>query len=97
MYLVAPGTDVEAVLPPLPEPAEGSGSGWSPPQAAPSASSSVPPAPTATTAPIAAAAPTCTVDCPPDKPKIVEAPGVHAPHAEQVHAAPRVVIGSGKR
>jgi len=97
MYLVAPGTDVDAVLPPLVEPADGSGSGWTPPPAAPAASSSAPaPVPTATSAPIAAAAPACTADCPPDKPKIVEAPGVHAPHAEQLRAATRVVIGSGK-
>jgi len=89
---------VEAVLPPLAEPADGTASGWAPLQAAPAASSSVPaqvPAPTAT-AVAALTTPACTADCPPEKPKIVEAPGVHAPHAEQLHAAPRVVIGSGR-
>lgn len=93
MYLVAPGTDVDAVLPPLVEPTDGSGSVWTPPQAAPTV---VAPLPTATTTPVAAAAPSCTADCPPDKPKIIEAAGVHAPHAEQLHAATHVVIGSTK-
>jgi vancomycin resistance protein YoaR len=95
MYLVAPGTDVDAVLPPLADPGDGSGAGWAPPEAPPSA-----PPPAAATGnagePVAAATTTCTVDCPQEKPKIVEAPGVHAPRAEQLRAAPRVIIGSGK-
>jgi vancomycin resistance protein YoaR len=95
MYLVAPGTDVDTALPPLAEPTDGAGSGWTPPSAAPALEAA--PAPTAAPAPAATAATACTgADCPPDKPKIVEAPGVHAPHAEQLRAATRVVIGSGK-
>jgi hypothetical protein len=95
MYLVAPGTDVDAVLPPLAEPADGAVSGWTPPQAATSDPPQAP-APVALAASNAAVTTTCTTDCPPEKPKIVEAPGVHAPHAEQLRAATRVVIGSGK-
>jgi hypothetical protein len=93
MYLVAPGTDVDAVLPPLAEPAEGSASGWAPPEAPPSAPAS---AAAGTAGGPVAVASACTGECPPEKPKIVEAPGVHAPRAEQLRAAPRVVIGSDK-
>jgi vancomycin resistance protein YoaR len=93
MYLVAPGTDVDAVLPPLAEPAEGTASGWAPPEVSPTAPT--PAAAGTASAPIAVAS-ACTGDCPPEKPRIVEAPGVHAPRAEQLRAAPRVVIGSDK-
>ncbi|HKQ68529.1 MAG TPA: VanW family protein [Polyangiaceae bacterium] len=93
MYLVAPGTDPEAALPPLPEDlAPASPSGWSP---------FTPP----TSAPLLAAAPPAAAlgapgtipcaDCPPERPKIIEAPGVHAPRAEQLRAPGRVVIGTG--
>jgi hypothetical protein len=76
-YLVAPGTDPDAVLSPLPD-AE---SAWS--------AGVPPPKPAEAAAPPAA----CDAgDCAADKPKILSAPGVHAPRADQVNARGSVVI-----
>jgi len=44
--------------------------------------------------PIAVASP-CVGDCAPARPKILEAPGVHAPRADQMRAPVKVIIGSG--
>ncbi|HEX9297788.1 MAG TPA: VanW family protein [Polyangiaceae bacterium] len=110
MYLVAPGMDAEALLPPLPENESGHSS-WSPLE------ESENPAPAeAVSASLAAVAPSgslsssktsvstvptgastaCTGDCPPDRPKITEAPGVHPPRAEQLRVPTKVIIGSGR-
>jgi vancomycin resistance protein YoaR len=104
LYLVAPGVDPEPLLPP---PSEGQeevgGSKWAPPpdpeDPAPSpameGAPAVAPAVTANGATTVAAAPPCTDDCPAARPKILEAPGVHAPRAEQMRAPVKVIIGSG--
>jgi vancomycin resistance protein YoaR len=105
LYHVAPGTDPEGKLPaPGVDLDESGTSGWAPPSALP------PPGPVAAVAPsalqnaLAAAAgvapvgtaPPCAGDCsPPEAPKIIEAPGVHAPRAEQLHAPTKILIGAG--
>ena len=99
LYLVAPGTDPEPLLPPPSQGQDESGvAGWAPPPEPedPATPPAEAPPPTAISAAIAAAseAPTC-VDCPPPRPKITEAPGVHAPRAEQMRAPVKVIIGSG--
>jgi len=105
LYLVAPGVDPEPLLPP---PSEGQeevgGSKWAPPpdpeEPAPSPAMEgappVAPAVTANGASTVAAALPCTDDCPPARPKILEAPGVHAPRAEQLRAPVKLIIGSGR-
>jgi vancomycin resistance protein YoaR len=100
LYLVAPGVDPEPLLPPPSEGQDESGvAKWAPP---PDPDDPTPPSaadvsPTATSAAAAATAvaqgPPCA-DCPP-RPKVLEAPGVHAPRAEQMRAPVKVVIGSG--
>jgi vancomycin resistance protein YoaR len=75
-YVVAPGTDPDAVLAPLPD----GESAWS---------AGVPPPKPAETA---AAAPCDAGDCGAEKPTIISAPGVHAPHADQKNARGSVVI-----
>jgi hypothetical protein len=101
LYLVAPGVDPEPLLPPPSEGQDESGSAaWAPPpQTEDQASASAPQAPTEPAIPAAATAaaaeaPTCA-DCPPPRPKVLEAPGVHAPRAEQLRAPVKVIIGSG--
>jgi vancomycin resistance protein YoaR len=77
-YLVAPGTDPDAVLLPLPD----GESAWS---------AGAPPPPPPSAAPLPAAA--CDAgDCAREQPKIVSAPGVHAPRADQLNARRSVVI-----
>ena len=104
LYLVAPGVDPEPLLPPPSEGQDESGAApWAPPPDAedPSLSPSAEGAPpvaaaaatTGTTA-VSVAAP-CAGDCPPARPKILEAPGVHAPRADQMRAPVKVTIGSG--
>jgi len=75
-YIVAPGVDPEAVLAPLPD----GESEWS--------AGAPPPKPVETAAPAACDA----GDCGGEKPKIVSAPGVHAPRADQLNARGSVVI-----
>jgi vancomycin resistance protein YoaR len=99
LYLVAPGIDPEPLLPPPSQGQDESGvAGWAPPPEPedPAASPEEAPPGAALSAATAAAleAPTC-VDCPPPRPKITEAPGVHAPRAEQMRAPVKVIIGSG--
>jgi vancomycin resistance protein YoaR len=104
LYLVAPGVDPEPLLPP---PSEGQeepgGSKW----AAPPEEEETPPA--APTEPVAAAVtgatmnasaigvtmPAASLEGAPARPKILEAPGIHAPRAEQLRAPMKVVIGAG--
>jgi vancomycin resistance protein YoaR len=103
LYQVAPGTDTEGKLPPPGEGLDESGiSGWAAP---PPAESSAPEPEAARPSVVAVVAPptdevtvACGLDCAPrdDAPKIVEAPGVHAPRAEQLRAPTKVVIGSGE-
>jgi vancomycin resistance protein YoaR len=99
LYFVAPGVDPEPLLPPPPEGQEGSVAGWAPPPEPADPASPPTDAPpeaalsAATTA--VAEAPTCA-DCPPPRPKILEAPGVHAPRVEQMRAPVKVIIGSGR-
>ena len=100
LYLVAPGVDPEPLLPPPSAGQDESGvAGWAPPpeplDPAPAPAGEAPPQAALSAAATAAAseAPTC-VDCPP-RPKILEAPGVHAPRAEQMRAPVKVIIGSG--
>jgi vancomycin resistance protein YoaR len=94
LYQVAPGTETEGKLPPPGEGLDESGtSGWAappPPDSSPPPSTSTPPP--VEVAPVAAAG-TDGVD---SAPKIVEAPGVHAPRAEQLRAPTKVVIGIGE-
>jgi vancomycin resistance protein YoaR len=103
LYLVAPGVDPEPLLPP---PSDGQeepgGSKW----AAPPDEEETP---AAITEPVAAAMPGTTVNASvtgvtmaatslegvPVRPKIVEAPGIHAPRSEQLRAPMKVVIGAG--
>jgi hypothetical protein len=99
LYLVAPGVDPEPLLPPPSEgQAEPGVAGWAPlpdPETEPMAASVEPMAgiaPATTTAAIPDALP--CADCPP-RPKVLEAPGVHAPRPEQVRAPVKVVIGAG--
>jgi vancomycin resistance protein YoaR len=101
LYQVAPGTDPEGKLPPPGVDLDESGtSGWAPPSALPPAAPVSAVAPSAQQGAIAVAAgvapgvaPTapCAGDCSPAK--IIEAPGVHAPRAEQLHAPTKVFIG----
>jgi vancomycin resistance protein YoaR len=76
-YLVAPGTDPDVVLAPLPEGEPAWSAGVPPPK---------PTEPAA--APLACDAGNCASD----QPKIVSAPGVHAPRADQLNARGSVVI-----
>jgi vancomycin resistance protein YoaR len=106
LYLVAPGTDPEPLLPPPSEgQAEIGGSSWAPPpepedalppptpiDPAPSAALPVTAAPGAVAASSPAAGGT---EIPAARPRIVEAPGTHAPRPGQVRAPVKVVIGSG--
>jgi vancomycin resistance protein YoaR len=102
LYHVAPGTDPEGQLPPPGVDLDESGiSGWSAPETPADASE----VPSAGAPPLAAAgwpvlgtqAAPCAGDCIPagqdGRPKIVEAPGVHAPRAEQLRAPTKIVIG----
>jgi vancomycin resistance protein YoaR len=112
LYLVAPGADPEALLPPFVEPPDP----LAPPD--PSDASAAPSAPTPTALlgttpagamasnatalasagggpPGGAASPTLASPATPQAdPHIVEAPGVHPPHAEQVNIPKKVVIHS---
>jgi vancomycin resistance protein YoaR len=101
LYLVAPGVDPEPLLPPPSEgQAESGVAGWAPPpepeDSAAATADEAPPGAVLSAAATAAAseAPTCA-DCPPPRPKITEAPGVHAPRPEQMRAPVKVIIGSG--
>jgi hypothetical protein len=99
LYLVAPGVDPEPLLPPPSEGQDESGvAGWAPlpdPETEPQGPS-VEPTPGAAPSTMTAAIPTALpcADCPP-RPKVLEAPGVHAPRAEQLRAPLKVVIGAG--
>ncbi len=110
LYQVAPGTDTEGKLPPPGEGLdESGGSGWTalaepaspvggevPGSSSPGASGPTAVAAAPAGAGAAAGGAVCTTDCAqPMASKIIEAPGVHAPRAEQLHAAPRVVISGG--
>ena len=109
LYLVAPGVDPEPLLPPPSEGQDETGTAkWAPPPdpddpppspamegAPPVAPAATAPGTTATGVTAVAVAPPCTDDCPPSRPKITEAPGVHAPRAEQMRAPVKVIIGSG--
>jgi vancomycin resistance protein YoaR len=93
LYQVAPGTDPEGKLPPPGADLDESGtSGWAPPSTlSPPVATVAPSAPQGAIAAVATAPP-CSGDC--AAPKIIEAPGVHAPRAEQLHAPTKVVIGA---
>jgi vancomycin resistance protein YoaR len=108
LYLVAPGVDPEPLLPPPSEGQDETGvAKWAPPpdpddpppSAATEGTSAVADGATASTATAALGAtadptaPPCA-DCPP-RPKVFQAPGVHAPRAEQMRAPVKVIIGSG--
>jgi vancomycin resistance protein YoaR len=107
LYQVAPGTDPDGKLPPPGVDLDESGtSGWAAPSLLPPPGPVAAVAPSSLPGAIAAAgvgavgtAPPCAGDCTPPpvdgRPKIIEAPGVHAPRAEQVHAPTKIVIGGG--
>jgi vancomycin resistance protein YoaR len=99
LYLVAPGVDPEPLLPPPSDGQDESGvAGWAPlpdPETEPQGPS-VEPTPGAAPSTMTAAIPDALpcADCPP-RPRVLEAPGVHAPRAEQLRAPVKVVIGAG--
>jgi hypothetical protein len=107
LYQVAPGTDPEGKLPPPGVDLDESGtSGWAPPSALapPPPVAAVPPSILQGAIAVSAGAapgttPPCAGDCAPPpvdgRPKVIEAPGVHAPRAEQLHAPTKIVIGGG--
>jgi len=95
LYLVAPGVDPEPLLPPPSEGQDESGvAKWAPPPDP----DEPPPSPSAEGAPpidtVAAAMGAAPVSAA-GVPKVQEAPGVHAPRAEQMRAPMKVIIGSG--
>lgn len=79
IYLVPPGLDAEAVLPALPEGAK-------------RADSEGAAAGTVQATLRTVAAPCTGEECGAEAPRIVEAPGVHAPSGDQAHASGHVVI-----
>jgi vancomycin resistance protein YoaR len=101
LYLVAPGVDPEPLLPPPSEGQDETGvAKWAPPpdpedpSPTPVTEGTTSVAPAGATDAIAVSlAPPCA-DCPP-RPKVLEAPGAHAPRAEQMRAPVKVIIGSG--
>jgi vancomycin resistance protein YoaR len=88
LYQVAPGVDPEGKLPPPGVDLDESGtSGWAPP-------------PEVASAVLAPGSPTAAETTDPSSGdaasrRVVEAPGVHAPRAEQLRAPTKLVIGSG--
>ncbi|HMJ55771.1 MAG TPA: VanW family protein [Polyangiaceae bacterium] len=101
LYLVAPGVDPEPLLPPPSEGQDESGvAKWAPlpdpenPPPPPAAEAPSTTSSTLTTATAVSVAPDCA-DCPPTRPQVLEARGVHAPRAEQMRAPVKVIIGSG--
>jgi len=98
LYQVAPGTDPDGKLPPPGDGLDESGTlGWSTPPVD-GDPSSTPSQPAAVALPVTASLPNppalATEDSIEGRPKIVEAPGVHAPRAEQLRAPTKIVIGS---
>ena len=93
---MAPGTDTEGKLPPAGEGLDESGtSGWAAPPLPDSPSAPAQPPSSPSPGEVVAASATDGV-APESGPKIVEAPGVHAPRAEQLRAPTKVVIGIGE-
>ncbi|HMI86612.1 MAG TPA: VanW family protein [Polyangiaceae bacterium] len=100
LYLVAPGVDPEPLLPPPSEGQDESGvAKWAPPAdpddpPPPPVADATPAVPPPAGPPGASIAAACVGDCPPLRPKVLEAPGAHAPRAEQMRAPVKVIIGS---